>query len=464
MAKHPTKRVACEALTPQPETLPGGRSPFLGQPTPSLSKTRRSRGPNEPVGASAAPLGQRRDLLGLLMDTRSNLLELSVKMGLEILGVMLEEDRNRFCGPKGHPDRDREATRYGYDDGSVVLGGRRVGVRKPRVRSMVGEEVSLPTYRRFNQEDPLTGRALEQMILGVSTRNFTRSLEPLEETVEEKATAKSSVSRRFVARTQAQMEGFLTRLLGERDFPVLMLDGTGFGDHTLVVALGIDAQGHKDVLGVAEGSTENEAVCRRLLADLVDRGLPVERARLFVLDGGKGLRKAVRGIFGDWALVHRCQLHKIRNVVEHLPQGKRTWAKAAMRKAYASDTSEKARRLLLDLARSLAAHPGAVASLREGLEETLTLLSLGVGGALARTLATTNPIENLQGTLKRVSRNVKRWHHGRMALRWAATGLLEARKAFRRVKGYRDLPALLKTLEARIGTKREDQNVVQEVA
>lgn len=464
MAKHPTKRVACEASAPQPETLPRGRSPFLDHSTVSLSKTRRSGGPNGPVGAPAALIGWRPDLLGLLMDTRSNLLELSMNMGLETLRVMLEEDRSRLCGPKGHPDRNREATRYGYDDGSVVLGGRRVGVRKPRVRSMGGEEVSLPTYRRFNQEDPLSGRALEQMILGVSTRNFTRSLEPLEETVVEKATAKSSVSRRFVARTEAQMEGFLTRSLGECDFPVLMLDGTGFGDHTLVVALGIDAQGHKDVLGVVEGSTENEAVCRRLLANLVDRGLPVERARLFVLDGGKGLRKAVRGVFGDWALVHRCQLHKIRNVVEHLPKGKRAWAKAAMRKAYASDTPEKARHRLLDLARSLAAHPGAVASLREGLEETLTLLSLGVGGVLARTLATTNPIENLQGTLKRVSRNVKRWHHGTMALRWAATGLLEARKAFRRVKGYRELPALLKTLESRIGTKSEDRNIAKDVA
>jgi transposase-like protein len=215
-----------------------------------------------------------------------------------------------------------------------------------------------------------------------------------------------------------------------------MLDGTGFGDHTLVVALGIDVQGRKEVLGVAEGSTENEAVCRRLLANLVDRGLPAERARLFVIDGGKGLRKAIRGIFGDWALVQRCQFHKIRNVVEHLPKGKRAWVKAAMRKAYASETFAQARSRLLDLARLLAAHPGAAASLREGLEETLTILRLGSRGALARTLATTNPIENLQGTLKRISRNVKRWRDGGMALRWAVTGLLEARKSFRRVKGY----------------------------
>lgn len=383
-----------------------------------------------------------------MTDARWNLLELSMNTGLEVLGLMLEEDRKRLCGLKGRPDPDRQATRYGYDDGSVVLGGRRVAVRKPRVRSMAGEEVPLPSYQQFNQEDPLAGRALEQMILGVSTRNFSRSLEPLPEAAEEKAVRRSSVSRRFIARTQAQLENFLSRRLGDRDFPVLMLDGKGFGDHTLVIALGIDVEGRKEVLGVAEGSTENEAVCRRLLANLVDRGLSVERARLFVIDGGKGLRKAVRGIFGDWALVHRCHLHKIRNVVDHLPEGKRAWAKAAMRKAYASETPALAKRRLLDLARSLANHPGAAASLREGLEETLTVLHFGIRGALARTLVSTNPIENLMGTLGRVSRNVKRWHHGRMALRWAVTGLLEAQKTFRRLKGYRELPALLRALES----------------
>ena len=416
------------------------------------------------MGAFPALSAQRVDLLGLLVDARSNLLELSVTLGLEALRVMLEEDRNRLCGPKGFPDPDRQATRYGYDDGSAVLGGRRVAVRKPRVRSMAGEEVPLPTYQWVNREDPLAGRALEQMIVGVSTRNFSRSLEPLPKAAEEQAVRRSSVSRRFIARTQVQLENFLSRPLGERDFPVLMLDGKGFGDHTLVIALGFDAEGRKEVLGVAEGSTENEAVCRRLLASLVDRGLPVERARLFVIDGGKGLRKAIRGIFGEWALVHRCQLHKIRNVVDHLPEGKRVWAKAAMRKAYASETPALAKRRLLELARSLAAHPGAVASLREGLEETLTVLELGVRGALARTLVSTNPIENLMGTLGRVSRNVQRWRHGRMALRWAVTGLLEARKTFRRLKGHRELAALLRALDARVASHRGNGIRTEEVA
>ncbi len=429
MAKHPTKGSRCEVVHP---LVPSERGIYL-------------------------------DLRDILTSSRGCLLNLSVRTGLNVLGAMLEEDRVRLCGPKGYPDPNRTATRYGTDDGQVVLGGRRVPIRKPRVRSVAGKELRLPTYQRFSQEDPLEARALEQMILGVSTRNYPRSLESVEEVVPVTATGKSAVSRRFVARTQRQLEAFLSRSLEDKDFPILLLDGTGFGEHTLVVAMGIDPTGKKHVLGVVEGSTENEAVCRRLLSNLVDRGLPVERARLVVIDGGKGLRKAVRSVFGNWALIQRCQFHKIQNVIEHLPRGKRAWAKAAMRKAYDSEPAQ-AKRRLLELARNLEAHDGAAASIREGLEETLTLLSLGITGALARTLSTTNPIENLQGTLKRVSRNVTRWRSGGMALRWAVTGLLEAQKSFRRLKGYRELPALLRALDARIGSQENHRTVVEEVA
>jgi len=430
MAKHPTKGSRCEVVQPR---VPAGQGVYL-------------------------------DLRDILASSRGCLLNLSVRTGLKVLGAMLEEDRVWLCGPKGHPDPDRTATRYGTDDEQVVLGGRRVAIRKPRVRSVAGKELRLPTYQRFRQEDPLEARAWEQMVLGVSTRHYPRSLESVEEVVAETATGKSSVSRRFVARTQRQLEAFLFRSLEDEDFPILLLDGTGFGEHTLVVAMGIDTRGKKHVLGVVEGSTENEAVCRRLLSNLVDRGLPVERARLVGIDGGKGLRKAVRNVFGNWALIQRCQLHKIRNVVEHLPQGKRAWVKAAMRKAYASETAGQAKRRLLELARSLEGHDGAAASIREGLEETLTLLSLGITGALARTLSSTNPIENLQRTLKRVSRNVTRWRSGRMALRWAVTGLLEAQKTFRRLKGYRELPALGRALEERIGSQENHRTVAEDVA
>jgi len=254
------------------------------------------------------------------------------------------------------------------------------------------------------------------------------------------------------------VEKFLSRDLSELDLPVMMLDGTGMGDHVLVVALGIDAKGHKHVLGVTEGSTESEQVCRGLLRQLIERGLVLERARLFVIDGGKGLRKAIKSMFGSWALIGRCQVHKLRNVLDHLPQGKKAWVRAAMNRAWSQDTVGKARGKLNELADQLEGqHPGASASIREGLEETLTLIALGVGPALSKTLRSTNPIENLQGTLKRVSRNVKRWRGGSMALRWAVTGLLVAEKKFRRVKGFREMPHLIAALEAMIGSESLDR-------
>jgi transposase-like protein len=234
-----------------------------------------------------------------------------------------------------------------------------------------------------------------------------------------------------------------------------MIDGTGFGDHLMLVAMGIDNKGEKHVLGVREGTTESEGVCRSLLQDLIERGLEVERARLFVIDGGKGIRKAIRDVFGAWALVQRCQEHKRRNVLDHLPKGKRARVSKALRDAWKSESETTARRLLRQLARELEpAHPGAAASLREGLDETLSVLSLGVKGSLARTLVSTNPIENLQGLLKQVVRNVKRWRGGSMALRWAVTGLMEAEKRFRRVKGYREMPQLLVALSSKIEERK----------
>jgi len=234
-----------------------------------------------------------------------------------------------------------------------------------------------------------------------------------------------------------------------------MIDGTGFGDHLMLVAMGIDSKGEKHVLGVREGTTESEGVCRSLLQDLVERGLEVERARLFVIDGGRGIRTAIRGVFGLWALVQRCQEHKRRNVLDHLPKSKRARVSKLMRDAWKSESETTARRLLRQLARDLEpAHPGAAASLREGLDETLTVLSLGVKGALARTLVTTNPIENLQGLLKQVVRNVKRWRSGSMALRWAVTGLMEAEKRFRRIKGFREMPQLFAALSSKIEERK----------
>jgi transposase-like protein len=371
---------------------------------------------------------------------------------------MLEADREALCGPNRRWQPERDAYRYGYDEGWLVLGGRTVKVRRPRVRGVRGGEIELPTWQRFAEEDPLHQRALEQILAGVSTRKYGRSLETLPEGLDAGMTSSSSVSRRFVAVTQRRVEAFLSRPLDGLDLPVILLDGTGFGgDHVLVTALGIDTSGHKHVLGVIEGTTESEEVCRSLLRNLIDRGLKVERARLFVIDGGKGLRKAIRTVFGAWALVHRCHVHKLRNVAEHLPKHRRAWVRAAVRKAWTAKTVKEARQTLTHLADQLEdEHPGAAGSIREGLEETLTLIQLGVSGALYRTLCSTNPIENLIGNVKVVARNVKRWRGGKMAVRWAVTGLIEAGKRFNRIRGHRELPQLVAALDATCVAKGVD--------
>lgn len=417
------------------------------------NRTRKASAKGTFGSRRSAPAGQSR-LAGVILNARTALRELVLTAGLEVFSEMLEDDRAAICGPKHRPMPDRRAYRHGHDEGCLVFGGRKIRVRKPRIRSVEGEEMELETWRRMADEDPLRDRVVEQILLGVSQRGYERSLEPLPVSASARGTRRSSVSRQFQARTTQQTESFLSRSLEGIDLPVILIDGTGLGDHMLLVALGIDATGKKHILGVAVGTTESEQVCRSLFGNLIDRGLVVERARLFVIDGAKGLRKAIRTTFGDWAVVQRCQIHKLRNVAEHLPQHRRAWVKAAMRKAWKSGTVDSARHRLEQLATRLDdEHPDAARSIREGLDETLTVIRLGLDGGLLRTLRSTNPIENLQGTIQRVARNVKRWRGGSMARRWCVTALVEAEKRFRRVKGHRDMPQLIAALDAIVNKK-----------
>lgn len=390
-------------------------------------------------------------LAEVLVNVRGGLRDLVIGSGLQVLEAMLEEDREALCGPIRKKQEDRQAYRYGHDRGQLVLGGRKISVPKPRVRSVAGREMQLSSWEAFSSEDPLQDRVMQQILVGVSSRGYEKSLEELPPEVASIGVKKSSVSRRFVARTSKQVEAFMSRPLGELDLPIIMIDGTELGEHLLLVALGIDWTGRKYVLGVREGVTESYETCRSLLRDLIGRGLVVERARLFVIDGSKGLRKAIRKCFGQWARVHRCHVHKVRNVLDHLPSHKRPWVGAQMRRAWHQRTAAKARADLLRLAAGLEnEHPGAAGSLREGLEETLTLMKLGARGSLYKTLRSTNPIENIHDTVKRVARNVKRWRGGSMVLRWAVTGLMEAESRFRRINGYRQMPALLAQLESNV--------------
>jgi putative transposase len=384
------------------------------------------------------------------VDTRAELMELAVSSGMKVLTMMLEEDRTAICGPWYQHQADRTASRAGTVPSEVVLGGRKVALRRPRVRRD-GAEVLLPTFQLMASEDPLNRRVVEQMLVGVATRQYARSLEPLAPTMVTRGTSKSTVSRRFVAKTRAQLEAWQSRPLDSLDLVGLILDGVHVGEHCLIVALGIAADGQKHALGLWEGSTENATLCcQSLLANLQSRGLRTDRSLLVILDGSKALRKAVRDLFGDVALVQRCQVHKTRNVLDHLPDRQRTWAKAILQRAYRSGDVATARRLLLDLARRLEIdHPSAAESVREGLEETLTVLGLNLPDTLRRSLTTTNAAESLISRTRHVKRNVKRWRGGQMVVRWVAAGVLEAVKGFRRLKGHKAMPQLVAALRAR---------------
>lgn len=394
------------------------------------------------------PVSQLKLALGRFM--RETLYETVVAAGMAHVLEVLEAERAEVCGPRYRHDGGRTAYRAGGVPSSLVLAGRRVQVKRPRVRRVGGEEVELPSWAAWSAEDPLEERAVEQMLVGVSTRKYARSLESLPEELSSAGTGKSAVSERFVRGTQKQLSTVQERDLSGLDLKVLFLDGVYFrGEHVILVAVGLDASGQKQVLGIWEGASEHHASCTALLESLTERGLRSDRSLLVVLDGSKALAKAVRAVFGKRALVQRCQEHKKRNVLDALPQSKRASVKQALNTAYRTADASRAQCLLQNLIRSLEGkHPGAAASLREGLDELLTVKQLALGDeALERTLSTTNLIENLIGQVRDLSRRVKRWRGGTMMLRWSAAGVLEAERHFRRVRGCKGMGKLIAALD-----------------
>jgi len=388
-------------------------------------------------------------LLGAFANIENSFFDLCIHAGRQVLGAMMEEDREELCGPRWKRDPDRSAGRAGTTKSEVTLGGRRTPICRPRVRSKDGQEMELPSFAFAANRDPLNNHTVDAVACGISTRKYARSLEPLSEDVAERSTSKSSVSRRYVAMTTKQMTTWLTTPLGDRHFPIVMIDGIILGEHTVLIALGIDTDGKKQVLGLREGNTENSRVAKALLRDLIDRGLDQERARLFVVDGAKALRTAIRKVFGALGVVHRCQIHKQRNILGHLPDRLHASVKAVLTEAWSLGDAAVAKRRLERLASSLEAdHPGAAASVREGLDETLTLQGLGVEGTLYRKLRSTNAIENLNSGIATYARNVKRWQGGSMVIRWVSAAIVEAEKKFRRIQGFRDIEKLTRALDA----------------
>ncbi len=383
--------------------------------------------------------------------TKQGLLAFAVGVGMEVFHALLDEDVDHLAGPKGKHDPERSAYRHSIEQASIVLGGRRVPVHRQRVRSLAGSEMGLPTWAAFQGEELLSEMATERMLAGLSSRRYPVGLEPVG--IEGTGTSKSAISRRFVARTKQALRELMTRDLQGLSICAIFADGLELADHTVVAAIGVDAEGNKHVLGMKEGSTENATVCTGLLSDLVERGLDVCSGVLLVLDGGKGWRKAVRDVFGELALVQRCRLHKERNVLGYLPKHMHASVRRRLRKAWGGDDAEGAAQELEALAQDLdrAGHTSAAGSVREGLEETLTIMRLHLPAAISRTVFSTNIVESAFSVARSVMAGVKNWKpkgNSRMIERWCAAGLLVAESHFHRVHGYREIPFLVAALKA----------------
>jgi transposase-like protein len=407
--------------------------------------------------------------LGLFADRmREGLLAASVAIGLEVMGELVEAEVSELAGPAGKHDPARSVYRHGSEAGRVTLGGRRVPVRRPRVRTVADgdgaeREVRLESYDTFSSVDLLADRMVVSMLAGLSGRRYQRVLEPVGERVEAAAsgTSQSSVSRRFITATAERLAAFRSRPLNGERWLIVFVDGFDFAGHTMVGALGVTSEGTKVPLGVVEGSTENATVVTALITGLRDRGLDASEGVLFVIDGGKALATAIRAVFGDQAVIARCRIHKERNVLDYLPERERPWVRSKLQAAWANPDPNEAEAALTALARQLEkVNPDAAGSLREGLADTLTVTRLGITGSLLKTVMSTNPIESMIEIVRDQARNVKRWRDGDMRLRWAAAGMLTAQSQFRRVKGYQQLPLLAAALRTATGAETHTENAV----
>jgi putative transposase len=370
--------------------------------------------------------------------------QLTGQAGLRIIGAILENEVTRRVGPSYQPGPESGAVRWGRQPGYVVFGGRKVAIERPRVRTRKGQEVELDSYTRLQHDGRRQRAVREGIVAGLTSRNYRRAVQSV---VEGYGIEKSSVSREFVQASAAQLQELCEKKLEGLDLVAILIDGIHLGKQVLVVALGIANSGEKHVLGLWQGATENTTVVTELLEDLVARGLTPERRYLFVIDGAKALRAGIERVFGNRAEVQRCQIHTRRNVKEHLPKSAQGDTDRRIRNAYAMTEYAAAKAELEKIFRQLERiNPSAARSLEEGLEETLTVHRLGVGKLLRQTLASTNPIESCFSIVEKVARNVKRWRAGDHALRWTATGLLEAEKKFHKVKGYRELELLQRKL------------------
>jgi putative transposase len=388
------------------------------------------------------------DIVGMLQDGVGHLLR---EAGMALMKLVMDEEVRHLAGERHEQRPDRRAHRWGKEDGYCVVDGQKVPLKRTRLRTKENREQRLGSYELFQRSAPLQKSVWDKMMRGLSTRNYGAVVKEFSEAY---GIEKSAVSENFIEASRDKVKQLMERPLGELRLCAVLIDGTPFKNRMMIVALGICCDGRKTVLGLREGATENATVVCELLSDLVARGLDFSTPRLYILDGGKALPAAVRRHAGEAAFIQRCQVHKKRNVLDHLPEEHKAGVRRKLQAAYAMKDFEPAKRALTQLHRELMdLNPSAARSLEEGMEETLTVHKLGVPDQLRRTLACTNVIESAFSIVETVCRNVKRWRDGDQIERWVGSGLLVAERQFRKVIGYRQIPLLLSSMANAVSKK-----------
>src|SRR6266849_407863 len=379
--------------------------------------------------------------------------ELIRQAGLQIIGLVMEEEVRELVGERSQSLPERTANRWGSERGFCVVMGQKVPIEGPRVRSTEDREMRLGSYELFHRGEALTETVWEKLMLGLSTRKYGQAVRQFTEAY---GLEKSAVSEHFIEASRVKLKQLMERRLDKMQFCALLIDATPFEGQQMVAALGIAQDGRKMILGIRQGATENATVVGELLGDLVSRGLDFTEPRLYVLDGGKALTAAVKKYAGESAEIQRCQVHKRRNVLDHLTDEQKPAVAKRLNAAYALEDYAAAKQALNSLHRELMdLNPSAARSLGEGMEETLTVHRLHLPMQLRKTVASTNVIESAFSIVEQVCRNVKRWHGGDQRERWVGSGLLVAEKQFRRVQGYKQIPVLIRELEALVPSKPE---------
>lgn len=393
------------------------------------------------------------DPVELIRQMQESVHTLGVEIGRLVASKLLEDEVQQICGGRYARVRGRAGSRHGRQQGWITISGQKVPIDKPRVRA--GEEQLLERYALMQRKDAMPEAAVRRMVCGVSTRDYARVVDAARQSF---GIRRSSVSRAFIEGSRQEVEELMTSRFDGIRFPAIFIDGVEYADTTMMVALGLMEDGRKRILGFREGATENAEVCKSLVEDLCERGLCRDQATLLVLDGSKALRKAVLAAWGRYAIIQRCQIHKKRNIQAHVPERHWDEIRRRLNDAYNESDYNRAVKILKNTAALLdRISPDAAASLREGMEETLTLIRLGVPRELMVHLASTNIIESALSTSRKVARNVKRWRSGDMRRRWCAAGLLVAQSKFRRVKGHKHMKRLIEILDRSIDSKQSLQ-------